>query len=59
MGCFATRSLSLETTCMSPGELIRGANSSLIGRDLGAFTSSAPKQLGVTQALVNSVRNDQ
>jgi len=44
---------------MSPGELIRGANSSLIGRDLGAFTSSAPKQLGVTQALVNSVRNDQ
>jgi len=39
--------------------LIRGSDRALIGRDLGAFTPSAPEQLGAIRALVNSVRIDQ
>jgi len=38
---------------MSPGALIKGADRSLIGRDLGALTPSAPKVLGGIRALVD------
>jgi len=40
---------------VSPGALIRGADRALIGRDLGAFTPSAPNVLGGIRALVDGL----